>query len=729
MAISNMSEIEEKRCVASWALLRKLYDNGQKDMYLIISDFIRYTIFKESLRSFDIFTLTQKVNNVFSVRLIDAVVKRALKKLQLPCANGIFSCNPCDYGDMASFSTAINETTATSNEMLERLVSFVEGEIGETLTLEEREKLMKSFNLFMLDKRERSEYAELIAKFIIICNSDEILKSQLNGIKEGVVLYSGLNYNAKTENASKKWTEDITVFLDTEVLFHMAGYNGETYKQLFDDFFGMVNEINSDSINKTGKKKIKMSYFEQTQDEVANFFQIAEDIVNGKVSLIPSVTAMSSIIKGCKSASDVAERKVDFEKLIKAHGINIDDKPEGYYSDDDRIYNIENSETVDKYKELLPKAHKKDIANSLVSLSHIFVLRKGKIDTYFEKSKYILLTDNYITRLIAWDESIKELSGNVLCTDLYYFTDRLWCRLGKSFGLNASPKVYDVISRAQIFLSSRINTTITDEYENLLRKYKNKEIDKEQVLEVLSELRSKVMKPEDIQTESNADAALEAISGRNIESYIQDKERKELEYQQVLSENKNLAQKLEEVRVAHERQMQEKSVLMDQKLQEAEVAKMESQHQANLQIATAQTMYEWKERILSYKEIRDGHIRNKIISAYKSMTCQIISFVLFVGLTIGATYLVEKYNTQDICWYWKALLIVGSTTLSQAIPIYRTIKFGAADIQRECLYIFKRKAFPARRSLMENMPQRPSWNRLFEDKLNLLEGNRTKADS
>ncbi len=716
-----MSEIEEKRCVASWALLRKLYDNGANDMYLIISDFIRYTIYKEALREFDLFTLTQKVNHVFCVKLIDAVVKRALKKLQLPCDSGIYKCNPSDYQKLAAFTTAINETTSNSNEMLERLTSFVEKELGKQLTLEERENLMRAFNLFMLDKREKSDYAELIAKFLIVCNSDEVLKSQLNGIKEGVVLFSGLNYNAKTENASKKWSEDFMVFLDTEVLFHMAGFNGDTYKQLFDDFFAMVNEINSDSINKTGKKKIKLYYFEQTQKEIDNFFQIAEDIVKGKVSLIPSVTAMSSITKGCKSASDISDKKVEFEKLLKTHGIIIDEKPEGYYTENDKQYNIENKEMIDKIQALIPKARRKDIENALISLSHIFVLRKGKIETFFEKGKYILLTDNYITRQIAWDETIKNTSGNVLCTDLYYFTDRLWCRLGKSFGLNASPKAYDVISRAQVFLSSRMNTTITDEYEELLRKYKNKEVDKDHVLEVLSELRSKVMKPEDIQTESNAEAAMEAISGRSIESYIQDKERREFEHQQVVKDNENLTRKLEEAHEEQKRMMKEQSEFLAMKLEEAERQKLESLHAANAKIAIEQTKNEWNTKLPKYKDKRKSLIDKEIGNAYSSLALQIISFILFVGLTVGITYLVEKYKRVDIRWYWKALLLIGSTTLSQAIPIYRSIVFGPADIKKEYLYIFKRKSIKAKKSLLAQINGRPSWQRIYEEKLSELE--------
>lgn len=723
-----MNELEDKRCVASWALLRKLY-NHETDLYVIISDFIRYSIFKNALREFDVATITKCVNKEFGIRLIDAVVKRALKKLHLQVAHGMYVCNPNDYSDLAELSATIHETTSNSNDILNMLFEYVEKEQGRGLSTEEREELMASFNLFMLDKKVKQKYNDLIACFIVGCKKNLVLATQLTEIKEGVVLYGGLNYNAKTDNASKKWSDEITVYMDTEVLFHMAGYNGETYKQIFDDFFNLVNEINADSINKTQKKRIHLRYFKHTEVEYDKFFQRAEDIVRGNATLIYSVTAMNSITKGCKSPSDVAEKKVAFETLLKTHGITCDDESNHYYELSDYRYNIECDTFIDRFTMELTKAKRKEVEDSLISLSHIFVLRKGKISTCFEKTGFILLTDNFITRYIAWDEEVKGISGNVLCTDLYYFTDRLWCRLGKSFGLNASPKAYDVISRAQIILSSRINASVTAEYDELLAKYKNKEVSKDDVLEVLSELRSKVMKPEDIQTESNIDAALQAISGHNLEAYIQEKERKAAELADVKDERDNLSTKLTETKAIHQKEMAAQEVIHAQKLIEANEL-LEKEKQYSIKAISMERAL--KEMILLRQEDKRkklDFIKKQRCEALKNGICQIVSFVCFVTLSILSQWLVVTYKKVEIAWYLQTLITIFAAIVSQAIPIWRSLKFGSSDIKNEFALLFRIGRIETKKKLIAEYRKQvkaPSLMKAYNKHLDSLSASNTK---
>lgn len=722
-----MNEFEDKRCIASWALMRKLYNN-ETDLYVIISDFVRFTIFKNSLREFDVASITMYVNREFGIKLIDAVVKRALKKLHLQVAHGMYKCNPNDYSDLAELSATIHETTAKSNDILDMLFEYVEKEQGQDLTTDVREELMSSFNLFMLDKKVKQKYNDYIACFIVSCKKNPVLEAQLTEIKEGVVLYSGLNYNAKTDNASKKWRDDISVYLDTEILFHMAGYNGETYKQIFDDFFNLVNEINADSINKTQKKRILLKYFTHTEYEYEIFFQRAEEIVKGNATLISSVTAMNSIVKGCKSPSDVAEKKVAFKTLLKTHGITCDEDNH-YYDLSDYRYNIESDMFIDKFTKDIKKAKRKDVENSLITLSHIFVLRKGKRSTCFEKTGFILLTDNFITRHLAWDEEIKGISGNVLCTDLYYFTDRLWCRLGKSFGLNASPKAYDIISRAQIILSSRINASVATEYDELLAKYKNNEISKDEVLEVLSELRSKVMKPEDIQAESNIDTALQAVSGHYLEAYIQERERKAAELAEVKDERDDLSVKLLETKANHQKEMTAQQEAYAQKMKEANEL-LEKERQSSMRsISMERALKEMISLRQEDKKKRSAFIKQHRCWAYKRFIKQIISFLFFVSASLLPQCLVIKYKDDKIAWYWQTLISLIASFVSQTIPIWRSIQFGPSDIKKEFVLLFRIKRFETKKMIIEEFRKRiksPSLTDTYNKHLDYLTSGNTK---
>lgn len=697
-----MEKIDEKRQMASFALLQKLYDNGTKDMYDIIGDFIKYTIYTVPLREFDLATLTQKVNDTFSIKLLDAVVKRAVKKLGLTIEKGIYKCNLDDYKDIQVFENTANETTEISNNIFNKLISFVENKQKVTLTSSDRELLMQDFNMFMFDKREKSNFVELIAQFIVECAKDPELVQQLTNIKEGVVLYGSINYNEKTKNASKKWSDSITVFLDTEILFHMAGYNGDTYKQLFDDFFKLVDEVNADSQSKSGQKIIKLCYFDHTKNEYDRFFQIAEEIVKGQRPLISSVTAMRAIVNGCHTPSDVAYKKLDFEKLLQTHGITFDgEKAEGYYSAPDWSLNIESDDMIDNFEKALQKVPRQDIANSLISLSHIYVLRKGKLNKHFEKSRYILLTDNYVTRYIAWDDSVKQLSGNVLCTDLYYFTDRLWCRLGKSFGLNKSPKAYDVISKAQIILSSHINKHLTESYEIILRKYRSKEITQDQMVDLMAQFKTRVMSPEDIQAESNVDAAIAAISSHNIDAYIQENIRKTNDNQKVLAQYEDLKRKLAEA----------------QKTQNAERERadnLEADKLANVQ---------WEHEIEEYKEERSKKVRGFVKSECKFFELQIFLLILFIGVS----YLVSQPYSDDLEWYWKVSIYVGSIFISQIVAIIRPLLYPAESIKKEYRYLLKRKTYAVRREFSEELKKvikRPSWQKIFLSKLEAIKASK-----
>ena len=95
------------------------------------------------------------------------------------------------------------------------------------------------------------------------------------------------------------------MFLDTEVLFNIAGYNGALYKRTSEDFLGPVEKAN------IKKKRIELRYFTEIDDEIKRFFNSAERIIEGHGDLIRS-TAMDSILNGCESVSDVRKKRGRF---------------------------------------------------------------------------------------------------------------------------------------------------------------------------------------------------------------------------------------------------------------------------------------------------------------------------------------------------------------------------------------------------------------------------------
>ena len=166
----------------------------------------------------------------------------------------------------------------------------------------EKKELMRAFVSYLIDESNGNKYQEEISSFIIKKSDDKKITEYLNSVREGVILYTGLNYNIDEIGSLKR---DLTLYLDMEVLFDIYGYNGEVFQRLALDLFKLARDANSK------EKRVRFRYFEETKAEIDLFFAKAEEIVKGKVLLKDNV-AMKAITNGCQDVSDISERKADF---------------------------------------------------------------------------------------------------------------------------------------------------------------------------------------------------------------------------------------------------------------------------------------------------------------------------------------------------------------------------------------------------------------------------------
>ena len=106
---------------------------------------------------------------------------------------------------------------------------------------------------------------------------------------------------------------------------------------------------------------------------------------------------------------------------------------------------IEDPQTVESLKKAFVDDYRvtdKRIMDSLQSLSYVNVRRKTYTPKDFEQCKCILLTENNTTKRISRTPEINKPGVVPLCTDLYYFTNRLWTKLGKGFGETTTPSIF-----------------------------------------------------------------------------------------------------------------------------------------------------------------------------------------------------------------------------------------------------------------------------------------------
>lgn len=592
-----MTEIkEESKCLASLAVFRELY-NSNRDIYAVIGEFLKEIISTNGKHQFSLTEITHLLNDTYDFTIPEAVIGTSLGRFgkSLEKKHGIYTVIDKEAFTLTGTLTGTHNEIQSNNEtVINELILFIENEKGSKMTDEEKVKVVHSFCSFIIDESTNQPYSKLVSAFIIKGKEDSKFISRLNKIKEGVVLYTGLIYNSNL-NELGSWTTELTIFADTEILFHFAGYNGELYQTLFNDFFDLVKEINSKNLKKNGKKLIHIKYFKDVKEEIDRFFNKAEQIVSGKEKANPSKTAMTTIIDGCTSPADVVEKKARFYELLKSNEIT-EDNYENYYSEYNRRYNIEDQELI---KSISERTGIKDVHPHLKFLNFVNIHRKGISNRGFENAGYVLLSGTSNTIIIARDEAIKP-NGNVpLASNLSFITNKLWFRLNKGFGKGTYPKTFDIVTKAQIVLSNQVNNSVAEKFDELLVKYKNGVLTEEQAVATIAELRREAKKPEDIEKD-DLQEILRSIDESSIEIYLkeqeifknkvakqeQENERLKRTLQQLEDEKKSKEEQLlEELRKKEKENLEKEKIIEEYKSAQQKIEKKKRTRQKRLKQA------------------------------------------------------------------------------------------------------------------------------------------------
>lgn len=511
--------MNEKNLISSLAVFRELYDE-EADIYDVIASFIDALIQEDKLISFGLTDISIKFNKKYEFNVPSAVIKTALKRLTYVTkqANLYFVNN----SESKKFNVLINSKAtieSSHEEIFNRLNEYVESKKKIKLKEKDVNKLHHQFCDYLLDqsKNEDDEYMEYISSFIVFCQNDKNILEKIRIIREGVILYAGIKYTNDTDNFSSfgNWRKELKIFLDTEIIFHLIGYNGNIYKEIAEEFLKFTREINSK--NKQ-KKLIQLCYFPDVKDEIDNFFYKAKYILNGQEILNPKVTAMVEILNGCSTYSDLQSKKSDLYTFLNKYGIeefndHIDITDSRNYK-----FNILSNDVIEEVNTYL-KINNSE--NLLTTFNNISILRSNSSESNFEDVGYILLTGNSDTLRVAFNTSISSTCKIPLATSLNFVINRLWFKLNKGLSQKNFPSSYSILAKAQIILSTVLNESIGDKFDELKAMYKFGKITKEQAENRVRDLRKKAKKPEEINQETNDDL-IGFITTDSIERYIEE---------------------------------------------------------------------------------------------------------------------------------------------------------------------------------------------------------------
>lgn len=642
-----MTEIkEESKCLASLAVFRELYNN-EKDIYGIICEFLKEIITSQAKYQFSLTEITTLLNETYDFKIPEAVVSTSLNRFKtaLTKSSGVFTvADQSTFNISGKLTDKHNEIKNNNETIIFNLFKFVEDEKKRALTEDEKTRITHAFCSFIIDENTSQEYSDYISAFIVKEKQNRDFNKQLNTVKEGVVLYTGLKYNSSL-NELGSWNTELTIFLEMEILFHFAGYNGQLFQILFNDLFSLIKEINQASLKKNNKRLIHFRYFSDVKNDIEGFFKKAEYIVQGKDKANPSKTAMTTIIDGCKTPADIIAKKASFYDLLKQNLI-LEDDCTNYYSSHNHKYNLEDQDLL---KELSGKIGVDDLSGYLKYLNFINIQRKGNNDTTFERIGFVLLSGTANTLRLAWDESIKP-NGNIpLASNLSFLTNKFWFKLNKGFGKGEHPKSFDILTKAQIVLSNQLNDTVADKFDELNVKLKNGNLTQEDAISTIAKLRSEAKRPEDI-NEENVQNILSSIEESSIEIHLKEQE---------LFKQKAKEQETENLKL---KETVDKSLEKEKQLKKEIKKKEEENSQKEIEL----NRYREAERAIRLSKYQNDKwvlfIKNKNLDRFYFIKIIVLTFLpILVGIVLKSTKplneLIESIgNYQWFVWGGLALI-------------------------------------------------------------------------
>lgn len=514
------------KLIASIVVFKELHDNN-KDIYDIICEFVKAAIIHNRKWSFNSTEITKLVEHEFDFKIPEAVIKTTLKNRLIK--TGFLRIEKGEYyvNDMNSkvdpdFESNFNSKSKIYTNTETEFIEYIQNKREKKLTNNELDKIRDNIKQYLLGNGVHEDYTQEISSLIVHRKNDKEFQDRLNQIREGLVLYTGIRYTSDLNDLGH-WNNELTIFLDTEILFFFAGYNGEIYQDIFQDFFKLVREINRNT--KDHKNIIHLKYFDETEKEIFDFFHVATLIVENKKTLNPAKTAMREIVNGCSTKSDIIVKRNKFFIDLKTSGIQKEENL-NYY--ENYKYIVEGFSVIEELKQLSWE-NKKDFDEDkcqdyLKLFTKVNVLRRGISNQGFDKCKFVLLTGNKFVQYLAHSKHVKAIEKDIpFATDIDYITDKFWFKLKKGFGNNDDkPKSFDIITKAQIILSSQISYTVQEKFVALNEKYQKGEITKEEAISLNYELRESALKPEEI-SEFNLDESIAFINEFTIEEHVRER--------------------------------------------------------------------------------------------------------------------------------------------------------------------------------------------------------------
>lgn len=465
--------------MASYAMIKSLTDSKEyKNQYEILAEFIKFIIAEKGIITFTADDMRRDLRQSFGFDIPSAVVKTAVKKIpEIERANKQYTFSSGILPQTEEFVILRQEARDKSSSLIHKLLEFASAKMPDRKI--DREELERAFITYLVDDINDNKYSDVISHFIISEDSSSV-KEQISAVREGSILYCGLCYNMSEIGSINK---NLTLFLDTEILFDIAGYNGTLYQQMAMDLIAQVNAANRK------KRMIALRYFEDVEHEIDNFFTTAEGLLE-RNSMLNNNSAMTAILSGCKTVSDIREEQHElFDSLRRNYGI-MPDQGTDYYSAKYNSYNLEDKNVPEGFED------DENTREAVKFISHINKLRSGNITEDYTACGYLIISE---TRTLLELSQIMTQSGKCsFALPMSTITNILWFKLGNGFGGHPLPVNADISYKAKRIIAGEIVNSVNIIYRDVMDKYRAGEIKDDEFAARIIFLRNKTHFPDAI---------------------------------------------------------------------------------------------------------------------------------------------------------------------------------------------------------------------------------------
>ena len=506
--------------IASLAIFRKLYDK-KETVYDILFSFIIHILKNNNIINFSTTVIKNLLKENYGFEIPESIIKTSLKKREnIEREKGMYKYTSLSFEDelVDDMKLVDNLSSDVLNKFFDGMKKLLK---KEELSDKEKTDILNSLYNFLLENNFNDiKYGNEIYNIIIHLQNDDKVKEYFSIIKEGLILYNGLTYSIDI-NSPKNWTNKLVIYLDISILFNAIGYNGDLFKELFLDFYNLIKDINIKYQNKHGKKIIELKYFKETGKQINDYFATAISIVEEN-QYSNNDTAMESIIRGCKSRSDVSDKESDFFSTLEKSYEIYEETNDNFFINDNHTYNLDflSIEKLFNIKDPEMDSNKIKIYTNIIQ--HINVLRKEKNESFFENVGHIFVTNNSNILYVSKNEDIKKIYDIPLVINLDYITNILWIKLNKGFK-GETPKNINVIVQIQKAVSTSLHKIICDEFDNLLISYKEGRITEDALKDRMITIKSKMLNPEKVQS-YNIDELYDILSVNSLEYVYSERE-------------------------------------------------------------------------------------------------------------------------------------------------------------------------------------------------------------